>query len=589
MNETEIHCPNCKALLPQDLQRDLFSGKTVTCENCGIVLVPRMQGQVNTSINGGKQAPKIENPPSAIKIPQKAAYKSGIQVPTISRHQQCNELRKQNRESRASERRESRQQRRESREQRKAVKKTIIPKPEYSDSSQIKGTREADLQNRLNRLRRHIHAFNNFSLNLLKLFLGLFYVISFASVVYNFVLYQFNIVYLITALLKLLPQYVIGVFIYWYETRHLFPWISHDQYEFYGIDIVIAGFIGLSVSGIGLLLVIKGFMVMNYMITQDRLLPKPRRDVLISWINGFDEISWMIPVIGAMSAFSSMTNTMVNSVVLNVPDSSFITFLVLGILGIISANNDLQKVSIQIRAWKFNKLGGKALWNAILGIVCFGSGIPMLVKAILLYQIDEYDRQHPVETPAKVESPGQEITPEVSPRSVQREPVLHVPRPVQPIVVTPEIPTTRSTGIKQPRAPAPTSTPAKPRFKPAPTVPSILRKDPASIEAFLQRSFSVLTPRVRKRLMKLKKFGMSDDEIEGVAEELVFHPEFEQLDIIDDYMALNKDDIDPMHVLAVRNMTYDENTKKWILDQLKTIPEKDIPAFLDQMKNSQPN
>jgi len=99
----------------------------------------------------------------------------------------------------------------------------------------------------------------------------------------------------------------------------------------------------------------------------------------------------------------------------------------------------------------------------------------------------------------------------------------------------------------------------------------------------------VLTPRVRKRLIKLKKMGMSDAEIEDVAEELVFHPEFEQLDIIDDYMLLNKDDVDPMHFLAVRNMRYDENTKKWILDQLKIIPEKDIPAFLDQMKNSQPN
>ena len=70
----------------------------------------------------------------------------------------------------------------------------------------------------------------------------------------------------------------------------------------------------------------------------------------------------------------------------------------------------------------------------------------------------------------------------------------------------------------------------------------------------------------------------------------MYHPEFEQLDIIDEYVALNKsEEIDPMHVLAVRSMTYDENTKKWILDQLKTMPDKDVLAFLDQMKKSQPN
>lgn len=110
-----------------------------------------------------------------------------------------------------------------------------------------------------------------------------------------------------------------------------------------------------------------------------------------------------------------------------------------------------------------------------------------------------------------------------------------------------------------------------------------------SVEAFLQRSFNVLTPRVRKRLLRLRKMGVTDADLETIAAELVHHPEFQQLEIIDEYLQLNKvDEVDPVHVLAVRNMNYDENTKKWMLDQLRSIPDKDVPAFIDEMKRSQP-
>ena len=114
-------------------------------------------------------------------------------------------------------------------------------------------------------------------------------------------------------------------------------------------------------------------------------------------------------------------------------------------------------------------------------------------------------------------------------------------------------------------------------------------KAPTSVEVFLQRNFNVLTPRVRKRLLRLRKLGVTVVDIEAIAEELVHHPEFQQLDIIDEYIQLNKaDEVDPMHVLSVRSMSYDENTKKWMLDQLRSIPDKDVPGFIEEMRRNQP-
>src|SRR5271157_8834 len=638
MDEVEINCPNCKASLPKELQRELYAGKSITCENCGILLVPRVQGQASTLVGEPRQVSKAENSPGVVEISGSDSSPARAATPPLSKRQewlesreQRNQERRERFEARIQQRYESweqryqqrhetkdqrnqernetknqrnqernaikeqrNQERKEIKDQRKMERKASIQAPSRPSRSPPSITREDRSREHLDRLKGHIHAFNRASLDLLKLFLGLFYIISIAGMVYTLIFYQFNIVLLVTLLLKLLPQYVIGAFMYWYETRRLHPWLSRDQYEFYGIDIVIVGIVGLQVYGIGIFLLIKGLMVMDYMIRQDRLSPKLRRDVLIACINGLDEISWMIHVLGATFAFSSMAIAMVNSVVYYAPDPAFITFLVLGLFGIISANNDLQKVSPRIRAWKFNKLGGKTLVNAFLGCACFGSGIPLLVKAILLFSIDSFDRHAPapatnIEQPENMQPPQQQEEPQPLPRPGLRGPVLKPQQPIQPVITASPAPPNKAPGTLHERAPAKATNPARVKAKPASPAPILSRKSPASIEAFLQRSFSVLTPRVRKRLIKLKKMGMSDAEIEDVAEELVFHPEFEQLDIIDDYMSLNKDDVDPMHFLAVRNMRYDENTKKWILDQLKIIPEKDIPAFLDQMKNSQPN
>nr|MDO8112318.1 hypothetical protein [Candidatus Sigynarchaeota archaeon] len=572
MSEIEINCPNCKAALPVELRRDLQSGKAVTCENCGIVLVPKAQGQASSPITASKPAghkvksPGIPRGPGTaplvgIKVPSKATAspagdKCCGRVPGTS----------------------------PTGGEKPAVPVPVPGSPEYI----------AETKKQLAVFKGKIHDYNELSLNLMKIFLSLFFVISLSMVTYRALFGQVYIDfgYLVTTLLFLLPQYIMGAFMYWYETRRLHKWIAAGQYEFYGIDIVIAGLAGLYVYGIGILLVIKGFAVMAYMTKQDRIFPKPRRDALIAWINGFDEISWMVASIAAASAFCYMVWGLMTGIVsMTIPSPELVGFIIMGICGTIAANGDLRNVSAYVREWKFDGIGGKAMGYAVIGCICMGSGTPMIVKAIMLLVLEAYDKEHGVperplvQKPERIQLPRHE-TPAVPPITpLQPAPTAGPVPPVQPVKPAEPIPAKPAQApALPPLAPA---TLAKQRAKKPATLP---RKAETSVEAFLQRNFNVLTPRVRKRLIKLSKLGLSDDEIEAIAEELVYHPEFEQLDIIDEYIELNKaEEIDPMHVLAVRNMTYDENTKKWILDQLKTLPDKEIPAFIDQMKKSQPN
>lgn len=107
--------------------------------------------------------------------------------------------------------------------------------------------------------------------------------------------------------------------------------------------------------------------------------------------------------------------------------------------------------------------------------------------------------------------------------------------------------------------------------------------------AYLQRQFAVLTPRARRRLRRLKKLDITDEEMEMIIEELVFHPEFEQLEIIDEYVRLHgKDELSPKHVRIIKHMNYPDELKEWIFSQVKELPEEDIDDFLTGLVNSEP-
>nr|MDO8117237.1 hypothetical protein [Candidatus Sigynarchaeota archaeon] len=67
MDTIILKCPNCSAILPAELKKDLYAGKDVTCENCGILIIP-------------KTPPRGEVPP-----PSRISPRNGFTSPSTAR------------------------------------------------------------------------------------------------------------------------------------------------------------------------------------------------------------------------------------------------------------------------------------------------------------------------------------------------------------------------------------------------------------------------------------------------------------------------------------------------------------------------
>lgn len=167
-------------------------------------------------------------------------------------------------------------------------------------------------------------------------------------------------------------------------------------------------------------------------------------------------------------------------------------------------------------------------------------------------------------------------------------------------------PVPRPAPSPEPRQPAPSPQP-KPASPPQPTRPSRPTPLPRAtggpgkpprdnpprrqdtIGSYLKRQFSVLTPRVRRQLRKLKRLNLSKEEMDMILEELAYRPEFEQVEIIDQYVKLHgKDEISPKHLTIIRNLKYPDTLKEWIISQIREMPDEDIDDFLKGLVNSQP-
>jgi hypothetical protein len=620
MADVEILCPNCKAALPAELKRVLLTGTTVTCENCGIVLVPKLQGEPSKAPT--EKTPEPTSVRQAIKQAlreTKASIAADLQrtkanLAADMQRTKANIAAELHRNlapvtSRPEPPAQPAQPERPAPPAAPASPEPLAspaspgtsgPPPQHPKCEKPAGSKPckqpkrgtpkytAALKVKIEKAKKGLRSYNEVSLVLMRILLAVFYIAS----IFNLLSDAFTGKPYFANLVVQAPLYIIGAFLYWYETHRIHEWVKQGVYEFYGVDMIIVGIFGCMVCGIGVLMLIKGFVVMGIMVAQDKVAPKARRDVLISWINGFDEVSWYIAALVAAAAFIFAASFVISGIIsLSAPSPQFIACIIMGIFGIVAANSDLHDVSKHCREYRFENLGGKSLVYGILGCICFGAGTPMIVKAILLFVLDGVDKkQPPVQKPIEQPLPRHDASlpaplKQAEPTATEKPAGPSVPvQPVQPAAA----PVQKLAPAQAPapaRAPAPAQSPVPARKK----APSLPPKASTSVEVFLQRNFNVLTPRVRKRLLRLRKLGVTDDDIEAIAEELVHHPEFQQLDIIDEYIQLNKaDEVDPMHVLSVRSMSYDENTKKWMLDQLRSIPDKDVPAFIDEMKRNQP-
>lgn len=580
----ELWCPNCRAPVPIELKRELAAGKPATCESCGILIVPRFQGDAHGSDDGIREE-RVEIPrepahvhgtPPYTSSPAPVSSTKPAPPPAPAAFPAWASLR-------------GRAQGGETRHARDtpagpdATGITLVKQGE----PQVPEAEAESIKRDLERGRVLLLSYNEVSHALVGLFSGIFVLVSLLVIALDAFAFRSpaDPAWFVQQVSMLGPLYVLAIFMTWYEKARLYPWLKEGIHEFYGIDIVVVGFAGLAVCGIGLLLVIKGFMVMAMMAGRDKLDPPGTHEARIAWIDGLDEVSWMVVAVASINALLMIPLAIARAgFAVSMPEPLLVGGLVLGIIGIMAAHGDARHVSPKLKARQYRGLAAKAWINAVLGLACMGSGVPLLVKAILLSSSNEAALEAAALRAARTAALSRPAS------SEPREPAIVVPGPVMALApaALPDHHAAAPAPVRPSPAPAaPAAGPGMPAGPPPARPPRDPVDDDPAVRKYLQRQFNVLTPKVRRKLARLERLGIPGEDMDEIVEELVHHPEFEQLAIIDQYVSLNAaGGIDARHVLAVRAMNLPDDATRWMLAQVQQMPDNEIDGFLESMKRA---
>ncbi|MBD3187366.1 hypothetical protein GF325_11095 [Candidatus Bathyarchaeota archaeon] len=778
-DDEEIPCPNCGSPFPLEFRKRLSAGKKVTCEACGVLIVPKIKtssgnrdapirsyrfgsGQGDESLGrishqkepagalsrpGGVSQPPASSSgssrglsdgpsprpsresPSSSSSPQD---ESGYPMPDDAWHSTTGkDSRRHTRGvntwhhdnfNKWKDRGHVRQKTpRGSRRHQSSRESKQDPQnaPASSGGHQEHGNAPSPSEHvpRLTSLRYRITKYNEIS------FIATKVLVAIALIGSSFLFIMQEIVFFTNwsafgeYVSRMVPPIIAAGVLLKLEVSRYHPRIAKGEYRFYGIDIIVGGIVGCIAWGIGVLAIIKGIFVMNWM-KKEQLIKKRTKSIrLVEWIHGLDESAGIFVGVITCIAFGTFITNFGNFE----NNASAAAVLFPAIFGILSYFGDARQVSPMVRDYNFKDLGGKSLVFSIFGLICFGSGTWMVIKSFLIMELEDEQRkvrqQHashgeqvkgtmgserqawegqenrdePPTQPAKLaastgmapESSGDATLPgfplpsfrfgavmpakkspgesnkgndkdsPVKPSKVAGEdagqprkpdhaaelPGIGLPQPSldtfkpgthQQPAPRPRRSQEREQGRRASHEPGDIPVEASPRdrdsFTPsrvdhpprewqssrhastgqheqpnlpgkptdgngsgAPPPPSNPPSGVSRGPAYLQRQFAVLTPRARRRLRRLKKLDITDEELEMIIEELVFHPEFEQLEIIDEYVRLHgKDELSPKHVRIIKHMNYPDELKEWIFSQVKEMPEEDIDDFLTGLVNSEP-
>ncbi|MHA1793881.1 MAG: hypothetical protein ACTSVI_14660 [Promethearchaeota archaeon] len=395
--------------------------------------------------------------------------------------------------------------------------------------------------------------------------------------------------------------------------KRIYNQLNKGHFRYYGIDIIIIGIIGTCVFIVGFIIIILGVMVLIYCIARDNLNKKSKNMVIVDIIHGLDEVSSFLvltvfPYIIIQFINGLLRSLAKNTFSLNVFSYNMVFFILFITIGIITYTLDEQKISPLIKQYNFKALDKRPLHVGLLGIFFAGSGALIFLKGILITKLlrlqDDVRRRILREklngsskpTPSRFQDKR-------SPSSLR----------VKQNVISPE-------KFSEPEGQGTMNVQAYPRYpkkenamfqerKQENNQEGMINEDAGyqqgvnddyrdgrdaktleDVTPYLVRNFSVLTPKARKKLQDLEKLGLSPDEIKMVTEELVYRNERDQLEVLNEFIKINKSSgLDARLVLAVQKLNYPQKLKKWIIKQIRDLPDDVIEDFIKGLYNSQVN
>jgi hypothetical protein len=385
---------------------------------------------------------------------------------------------------------------------------------------------------------------------------------------------------------------------------HFRDFIAQGDYSFRGIDLIIWGFIGCFGFGVGALILAKGCLVLFYTIQRESGYPKLTAPqwlhVIISRLNS-NSVK-----VGALIWVATFGPTVAN--IATDPAMAYIVvFTNFGIIAlIIDAASFQRRLQGNIADRRNLELGIGMLVAGIFGCMDYGLGVLLLLKGVAVIVLSNIR-----EPPAMVSTPLVKVAkPEVGEVTAEVEEPANVPVPqemptLETAPVPEEIPAPTTvlmpiSPVPRGAAPAPASppvprpgpagkpTPLFPQARPPVSIPAPVPQPPAgesfegraAIREYLNRVYTVLSSKVRDRVMKL---DIPETEKKEVLDGLLYLMPDEQEQFIAELEELARKLVPEIVGRVMRlNLTKEQN--EMLLRQLEDLSDQEQVEFVEDLE-----
>ncbi|HMF31311.1 MAG TPA: hypothetical protein VKK79_07855, partial [Candidatus Lokiarchaeia archaeon] len=370
---------------------------------------------------------------------------------------------------------------------------------------------------------------------------------------------------------------------------HFHKFVLQNDYSFRGIDLIIWGFIGCFGFGVGAIILAKGCLILFYTTQKESGFPSLSRTqwlhVIISRLNSnsvkVGSLIWVAtfgPVVAMIAG--------------NPASAYLLVFTNLGLFSlIIDAANFQRRLKGHIVERRNTELGLGMVVAGIIGSINYAMGVVLLLKGVAVVALSNMREQPPqqqveaevssIPAPETGESQLEDITtptepiPAPAPTPAPQTPVELLPFPNAPTrVLTPA------------GAPLPIPPPSPhPAPSPAPTAQPGSGdnfENRAAIREYLNRVYTVLSSKVRDRVLKL---DIPEQEKKEILDGLLYLMPDEQEQFIAELEELARKLVPEIIGRVMRlNLSKDQNEK--LLQQLEYLSEQEQVEFVEELERA---
>jgi len=366
---------------------------------------------------------------------------------------------------------------------------------------------------------------------------------------------------------------LIGLFLLIYDRSRITSKIKEQKYNEIFIDSICYGILGCILFGTGVLILIKGILIMIYVLSNKENKNRKAYDFGILAKNSLNYFSskagFIIILFGIFAIFSGKIPNLGNAFIIYFPiyvviRPIFIVFGVLLLISFVALLVDKKMKSNLHFKQKFELRDSiKVIILGVLATLFYAAGIFIILKGVLIFLLFTFKPSEPVQittideksipssdADAEIKTPEKEIIKEESTEPIIESPPLEVePKEQEPVIEQPEIRDQKETEIKREELPVKEEEEKKEdqiekieevvelRLHDS-LLPVKDEKDKKLVKQYFTKIFEVLSKDLRQKILNLK---IPKKDKRELLEELAFLTKEEQAKYVETLVDLYKE------------------------------------------------